>query len=451
MPVARVSRVPAWFRARPDRRRRVATALVLAVSLALRLAFIAGRHAAPFSDMVGYEERALLLLRGGTFQAGGVFGATYRGPGYLVFLAALFGLGGSRWWVAYLVQSLLGVATLLGIQLLGSRLFSPRVGLIALVLAAGYLPFLAYAQLLLPETLFVCFVVFCVYAVVRGVQGRSSWWMLAGGALCGAAALTRSVALLLPVALVVWLALTPRSPPARAHPLWSTRSLRGLLAFVGAMLVILAPWVARNAVEQHRFIPGDTVGGLNLLIGNHAGAEGTFDERVVWTNPAVRVAVAQGKREAALDAVFLDQALVWIDAHPADFLLLTGRRALYFASGVRDWVMDGMGSHALDTLSGASYWYTWALLSLALVGGVAGLLTGRLTVLPLACFVYFSAVVAVFYWQARYRLPAMPFAILLAAHALDVVAGGGKRGIAVGMLAVLGAVGLSHLSAFYGV
>ena len=363
----------------------------------------------------------------------------------------LFGLGGSHWWVVYLAQSLLGVATLLGIQLLGARLLSPRVGLIALVLAAGYLPFLAYTQLLLPETLFVCLVVFCVYAVVRGVQDASPRWLLAGGALCGAAALTRSVALLLPVAFVVWSALAPGNPPAWAHPLSSARSRRGMLAFVGAMLVVLAPWVVRNAADQHRFIPGDTVGGLNLLIGNHAGANGIFDERVVWADPAVQTATAQGKREAALDAVFRDQALGWIDAHPADFLLLTGRRALYFVSGVRDWVVEGIGSRALDTLAAASSLYTWALLSLALVGGVAGLLARRLTVLPLACFVYFLAVVAVFYWQARYRLPAMPFAILLAAYALDVVAGGGKRGVAVGVLAVLGAVGLSHLAAFYGV
>ena len=199
---------------RPYRRSTVAVTLVLALSLALRLAFLAGRHAPPFSDMVGYEQRALLLLREHTFQAGGAFGATYHGPGYLVFLAAVFGLAGTRPRAVYLVQSLLSVATLWGIYLLGVRLFTRRVGLIALVLAAAYVPFFAYANLLLPETLFVCLVVFCVYAVVRGVQDGSPWWLLAGGALCGGAALTRSVALLLPVAFLVWLVLAPGRPLA---------------------------------------------------------------------------------------------------------------------------------------------------------------------------------------------------------------------------------------------
>jgi 4-amino-4-deoxy-L-arabinose transferase-like glycosyltransferase len=429
----------------------VAAVLVVAVSLAVRLAFLAGRHAAPFSDMVGYQDRALLLLREGTFQTGGAFGATYHGPGYLAFLAAVFGLAGHRLWPVYLLQSLLGVATLGGIALLGARLFSPRVGLIALVLAALYAPFLAYANVLLPETLFVCLVVFSVYVVVRGAQETSPWWLLAGGVLCGCAALTRSVALLLPVVLLAWVVLVPQGPLGGERPLASRRVRRGILGFAAVMLLVLAPWAVRNAADQHRFVPGDTVGGLNLLIGNHAGADGTFDEQSVWENPAVQGALAQGKREAALDAVFRDQALAWMGSHPVDFLLLTGRRALYFVVGVRDWVMNGMGSRVLDTVSTTSFWYTWALVSLALVGGVAGLAGRRPSLLPLACFVYFLALVSVVYWQARYRLPAMPFAILLAAYALDVVGRGGRRGVLVAVLAVTGTIGLSHLSAFYGV
>jgi 4-amino-4-deoxy-L-arabinose transferase-like glycosyltransferase len=457
---------PVGFWSRPDRWSTIAVALVLAVSLALRLAFLAGKHSAPFSDMLGYEQRALLLLREHTFQTGGAFGATYRGPGYIVFLAAIFGLAGHHLWVVYLTQSLLGVATLLGVYQLGARLFSRWVGLIALALAAAYVPFMAYANILLPETLFVCLVVFCVYAVVRGVQDTSPWWLLAGGVLCGCAALTRSVALLLPAAFVVWLVVPGGAGSVvTERPLGSRRVRWGLVAFVAAMVVVLAPWVVRNYADQHMLVPGDTVGGLNLLIGNHEDARGVFDEEPVWSNAAVQEALAQGKREAALDVVFRDQALAWIGSHPGDFLVLTGRRAVYFLSGVRDWVLNGMGSRVLDALSNALFWYLWALVSLALVGGVAGLMgggaspgggvaglrSGRPTLLPLACFFYLLAVVSVFYFQVRYRLPAMPFVILLAAYALGVVSERGKRGVVVAVLAALGTLGLSHLSSFYGV
>ena len=72
--------------------------------------------------MVGYRDRAVLLLHEHTLQTSAVFGptnhtpqygATYHTPGYLVFLAGIFGLAGEhRLWVVYLIQSLLGIATL---------------------------------------------------------------------------------------------------------------------------------------------------------------------------------------------------------------------------------------------------------------------------------------------------------------------------------------------------
>ena len=431
---------------RPGRWSNVAVLLVLALSLALRLALIAGRHAPPFSDMVGYEERALLLLREHTFQTGGAFGATYHGPGYIVFLAAVFGLAGPWPGAAYLVQSVLGVAVLWGIYLLGARLFAGRVGLIALVLAAVYVPFFAYANVLLPETLFLCVLVFCVYAVVRGVQDASPWWLLVGGLLCGCAALTRSVALLLPGAFAVWVVLVPRSPPRATRPLALRRVRLGLLAFVGGMVLMLTPWIVRNYADQHMFVPGDTVGGLNLLIGNREGADGTFSEGAVWSNPTVQAALADGKREAALDGVFRDQALAWIGAHPVDFLVLSGRRGLFFLGGSRDWIIDSMGSDALNAVSEAARYYTWALIALALVAGVAGLFRHRVTLLPLVLLGYFLAVVMVFYYQTRYRLPAMPFIILLSAYGVSAIGERGRRSTVLAASSLLAFLVLSGLA-----
>jgi len=238
-----------------DRWVRLALAGVLVGSLALRLAFLAGQHAAPFSDMTGYDERALLLLHEHTFQTGTAYGATYHGPGYVVFLAAIYGVAGHHWWAVYVVQSLLGTATLFGIYLLARRLFSPSVAVLALLLAAGYVPFLAYAHVLMPETLFITLVVLSTYAFVRGVLESSRLWLGLSGILCAAAALTHSQALLLPVVFFLWIALSPGGWPI-------LRRLRsGLVLFVVSMALVLAPWTVHNYLDQRRFIPGDTVGG----------------------------------------------------------------------------------------------------------------------------------------------------------------------------------------------
>lgn len=411
-----------WLMRDPrDRWARLALIGILVGSLALRLAFLAGQHSAPFSDMTGYDERALLLLHEHTFQTGTAYGATYRGPGYVVFLAAIYGVAGHHWWAVYVVQSLLSTATLLGIYLLARRLFSPRVAMVALFLSAGYLPFLAYAHVLMPETLFITFLVFSTYTFVRGVHDNSRRWLSLSGILCALAALTRSEALLLPVVFFLWIALSPgRWPILR-------RLKSGLILFVLSMALVLTPWTVHNYLDQKHFIPGDTVGGLNLLIGNHPGANGSFDEAPVWSNPAVKRALSEGKREAALDDVFRDQALAWISSHPGSFLALTGWRILLFLGTPNDWLIDGIGSNTLDAVSGSQRVYTWALLFFALVGGFAGLRRGRQTLLPLLCFFYFLGVISLFYFQARYRLPAMPFVLMLAAYGLSVIGGRVKR------------------------
>ncbi len=400
----------------PPRRERLVLVGILAASLAIRLAFLAGRHSPPFSDMIDYDGRALLLLHEHTFQTGTTYGATYHGPAYIVFLAAIYGITGHHWWAVYLVQSLLSSATLLGIYLLARRLLSPRVAMLALVLSAAYAPFLAYAHVLMPETFFITLLVLSTYAFARGVHDDSGVWLGLSGILCGIAALTRSEALLLPIVFFLWIALSPGRWPAlrRLGP--------GLALLVLSMALVLTPWTARNYLDQQQFIPGNTVGGLNLLIGNHPGADGFFDEAPVWSDPAVQTALSEGKREAALDDVFLKQALAWIWSHPADFVALTGWRVLLFLAAPDDWLISGIGSNNLDAMSGVQRVYTWALMFLALVGGFAGLRRRRETLLPLLIFLYILGVVSLFYFQARYRLPAMPFVIMLAAYGVSVIA-----------------------------
>ena len=93
---------------------------------------------------------------------------------------------------------------------------------------------------------------------------------------------------------------------------------------------------------------------------------------------------------------------------------------LLFLGTAKDWLIDGIGSTTLDAVSGSQQFYTWALVFFALLGGFAGLRRGRQTLLPLLCFSYFLAVVSLFYFQTRYRLPAMPFVLIFAAYGLSV-------------------------------
>jgi len=113
---------------------------------------------------------------------------------------------------------------------------------------------------------------------------------------------------------------------------------------------------------------------------------------------------------------------------------------LLFLGAPNDWLISEIGTNSLDAVSGVQRVYTWALMFLALVGGFAGLRKERQTLLPLLIFFYILGVVSLFYFQARYRLPAMPFVIIMAAYGVSVIGrllplpsrpsvGGGARAI----------------------
>lgn len=395
-------------------RRNAAIALILAGYLALQLVFLLGHHAAPVSDMLDYNKRALALLQHHTFHVPGWSGSTYRGPGYTIFLAGIYYIFGYSWTAVYVVQSFLMTATLLGVYLLAKRLFSARVATISLALCLLYLPLFAYSHVLMTESLFIFLLIYACCAFVRAMQTSSKAWLCVTGILCGLASSTRSQAMFLPLVFILAILLGGKPLPT-LKKMWV-----GLVLMIVAMALVLAPWTIRNYLEQERFIPGDTVGGLNLLVGNNSVTNGYgFSDVPLWSNAAVMAAVKNGETAGALDAVMRQQAVSWISAHPLAFVQRTVKRMELFFGSSSDWLVTDMGSATLNAIWITQQPYVSLVLLFAAVGGVAGLFRGRKTLLPLLAFLYIMIVVSLFYFQVRYRLPAMPFALILAAYGIN--------------------------------
>ncbi|WP_157721775.1 glycosyltransferase family 39 protein [Tumebacillus avium] len=386
--------------------------LVLLVSLWMRLEYISGLDVKPISDMGDYDQRAVKLAEEGTFVTGQEHGATYRAPGYVLFLGGLYDLFGHKYRMVYGVQSLLSVATLFAIYLIGRRLFDSQVALLALLIGALYVPFIGYSGVLLTESLFLALFTYALYAFLCGAQdGKLSWYLLAG-ALFGLAALTRSVALLLPVIAVIWLMLaakTVRLP----RPTWGRL---GLMALV--MAAVIAPWTIRNAIEQQQFVLIDTTAGLNLLIGNNDYADGIFTEKI-YDLPAFHNAMAGDKSDTERDAIMKDAGQAWILNNPGQFAGLTWQRFQMYLSAHKDWIADPYEWYRIPLYSKPFLArYQWTLMSLGLVGAVLACWRDRQALLPVLIAGYFLGTISIFFVQTRYQLPAMPFIILLAAYVL---------------------------------
>ncbi len=238
-------------------------AALLAIGLLVRLAGLAGTGelGIRIADEVHYHTLATSLVegRGFAFEDGPT---SLRPPLYPAFVASIWTLSGTRSLQAVRAAQIgLSLLTVIVVFLLGRDLFGERAGLAAAALACFYPSLLISNYLLLTEVLFALLVVASAWAVVRLFTGGSLLFAAAAGILLGLAALTRSVLYPFPLVLGLLVVAAMRGSFRRRTAV--------ALAMTAAFAIVLAPWAIRNTRLQGVPVLVDTMGGLNLRMGNY--------------------------------------------------------------------------------------------------------------------------------------------------------------------------------------
>jgi Flp pilus assembly protein TadD len=228
-------------------------------------------------------------------------------------------------------------------------------------------------------------------------------------------------------------------------------------AFVAAFALVLAPVTTRNYALTGRLTLVSSHGGLNLLIGNHAGADGTYDAPPGIT-PSIagqahdaRVvaerALGRPLADADVSAYFAGEAFAWMRAHPGDAAALVARKLVLVAHRVELPLNYSYAYYARDEAT-VLRWLpigAWCLVPL----GVAGFLAqprdaaARRAYRAWAGLVPLYALsVAIFFVAGRYRLPVLvPLAMAGAGAIVSVVDGvRARRWMSVGPPIALAAV-----------
>jgi len=148
---------------------------------------------------------------------------------------------------------------------------------------------------------------------------------LAFGAAAGITALTEPVAL----AVVPFLALVSVWRLFRARRRW----LLPAICAAGACVAAMSPWIVRNYRIFHDFIPVRDGYGLELYLGNNGYTEHWANRSVHPNHNDAELAEYSQTGEIAYMNHKRDQAMTWIEAHPATFLWLTARRVVYMWTG----------------------------------------------------------------------------------------------------------------------
>ena len=389
--------------------------IAVAVGLAARLVFaLAYWVDKPLTiDQVEYLMLADNFRENGRLSYGvGEEHRLMRSPGYPVFLAGVLSLQDSLSAVK-IAQSILGALTSLLVAALAYRLAGRRAAIAAAFLAALYPPLVWMPAEILSETLFACVALAAALLLwyrldalapseVASRQPMIDWPSVGIGGLIGVAVLIRPEMLFFLLPMTALLA-------ARRH--WSPAA-----ALVAGTAIVISPWTASNYVRHGELILVTSRGGPNFWMGNSELATGDGD---VGSNPELSEAYRALSRASAglspsqTERVFYREALTWMRAHPAEWLVLEAKKLFYF------WVPIGPSYSSHSRL----YWIGHATSYLALLpfalAGFFRIVRHRDQPIVLWALAASALVTAlIFFPLPRYRVPVFDIVMIVCAASL---------------------------------
>jgi 4-amino-4-deoxy-L-arabinose transferase-like glycosyltransferase len=245
---------------------------------------------APVFDATAYAAIARNLDEGHGFTVGA--GATQPSsdysPGLPLFVAGIYkATGGAHERLARLVLALLGTLAVVFTYLIARRLAQPSsfsspegdqrqrvpgravvAALIAALVVAIYPATIQYTGMLMTEPLAATLLIGAMLGIFWAGDGALLWRWAVPGLTLGALALVRPEYLAIGFLLAILVFLRER--------LWEDwkRALLIAAILVLGIVIVVAPWTARNAFALHRFVSVSTGGGQVLYSGTYLPSDG---------------------------------------------------------------------------------------------------------------------------------------------------------------------------------
>ena len=400
-------------------RSRLDALVVFAVALGLRGLHLWQLRASPFFDVrlgdaATYDKWARSIAAG-DWLGSEVF---FQAPLYPYLLGVVYATLGDDPLLVRGIQCLLSAWACALLAGAGARLFSRGAGLVAGLLLATYAPSIFLDALLQKSVLdvfFLCLALWLGAGIVRDPAPRRA---LGLGLAVGLLALARENALILAGVLLVWLA--------------TLGGRRWLLAgaFAAGLAAALVPVTLRNWWVGGELHLTTSQAGLNLYLGNHAGASGLYQpfegNRGVESErqdarAAAERALGRALSPSEVSDYWTARALDYVRSQPGDWLVLMARKAVLLASATE--LVDAedqylTADHSLALRAAGVLGHFGVLAPLAVLGAFVAWPRRRELWWIFAAIAAYTASVLIFYVVARYRYPLVPFLALLAGAGL---------------------------------
>ncbi len=384
-----------------------------------------------FGWEMGRIARALATGHGYSDPFEGHTGPTaWTPPLYPLILAAVFKLFGvysyASAWVILAINSVFSAATAPTIYQIARRTFARNKDAIKLALWSGWLWALYPAAMqyaikwVWDMSLTAClFALVILLALKLRDESTTQRWLLFG-TLWGLIALSNSSLLAFLPFCALWIIWpTPARHSTHESSFWRSQNLRSCLSNLTlaalCTLAVVTPWIIRNQLAFHAFVPLRSNFGAELYESAQLENEG-YPTMATLPHAQASPEFQRYKRlgELAYSREQGDRARRIIRAHPATFVSHIFRRAWFFWASVPHPAEHGWKGIAAETAREFSY----ALISLA---GLLGLALALRNKIPAAWLFFWAfAIYPLLYYaitaQARFRHPLEPLLCILAVY-----------------------------------
>lgn len=317
---------------------------------------------------------------------------------------------------AKMMNGMFGAITVVLAYGLARRLFDRRVALATAGLLAIFPSQVYYTGTVLSEPLFTMLFMAALLVLFWkpwSREGMSYAQLFVVGLLLSYATMTRGITLMFPLVLIaVWL--------FYLHD--KKRALVQALVVWAGIAVLIVPWSVRNSLAFDTIVGPSTNLGDDLCIGNYLGANGAFTiegpcfEGTEGMSPS-EVEIHRnrhGLRLAVEDVVQHPARMPKLVALKAYWMFYTDDDGLWAAESYgHDYFIPGFRREVLVFSANSIYYATGVL---ALLGAAAFVLARDVRrVAVFLSMLYILAIPLAFFGDPRFKFPAMPLVVLVAA------------------------------------
>ena len=412
--------------------------LVMLVAVSLRIFAAVKWAGTPLEgDAVSYDNIANNLIEGHGYSRGydtHIKPTATRGPTYVLLLASIYAIFGHNYTYVNVFQIIIDCLSCLLLFRICKRLFRRNdAATLASFIYAIYPPFIIYTQRILTETLIIFLSTLAVSLFIDFELFKKKSALYICAIVIGLATLSKPILLLTPLIFYLSTIKTEKR---------SYRAREMLVQFVLIGLV-MSPWVVRNFVVFHSFIPGVTQGGITFWGGTgpangHVvpGVESTLVPIPEDLKERVRSATA-GMSETEKDRWFYKEGLRVIKDNPARYLRVIIRKVprLWFNLAKDEpphLVARTFGRVGVETGEVGRFAILFALGNLiAFILAVIGIIRERppqfSVNLLIWLIVYYTLVHMVFFSAFRYSLPVYAYLFCFSAAGIASIFAGKRK------------------------